>query len=179
MKQDITNFTIGIEKIQEVIDFLNLHRGEYEYIKSRLFQCYQLLMPIAMNTNDKDLYLKYAKDYLILGVENTENRESLNNNFCTLIPILINSNQIEEAKEVSELHLKFANNILRPNKFYVDALKYRVFVKKMLNDVIGISTDGPKYLIATEELYGKNSPEYVNAKKEQASAYLGVNDLNG
>ena len=90
LKQDSLNVDIGYQKLQEEIIYLSQHRNKYDYIKQKLISCYQIILPITLNGDDADVYLKYAEDYIELGIENNENRESLCQTISSTISIYLN-----------------------------------------------------------------------------------------
>ena len=90
LKQDNFSVSIGYQKLQEEITYLGQHRNKYDYIKQKLISYYQIILPMTLNGNDADLYLKYAEDYIELGIENSENRESLCQTINTTISIYLN-----------------------------------------------------------------------------------------
>lgn len=157
---------------------LNKHKDEYEFVKTRIINCYQVLVPLAIRENDQRLFLQYAKDYLVLGTASMENIEQLVQVFTAYIPMLLMSEKSDEAKEMSNLFVRYTKELEQPNKYYVEALKYRVVVSKAIGDNQVLIQTVPVFAKETELVYTKKSPEFVDAKKELANLYLQSNNVN-
>ena len=95
LKQDNLSISIGYQKLQEEITYLGEHRNKYDYIKQKLISCYQIILPMTLNGNDADMYLKYAEDYIQLGIENNENRKSLCQTINTTISMYLNLGAVD------------------------------------------------------------------------------------
>lgn len=96
LKQDSLNMTVGYQKLQDFIGYLNQNRDKYDYIQQKLINCYQIVLPMTLAGNDADLYLKYAEDYIELGIANSENRESLCQTIGQTISIYLNIGVIDK-----------------------------------------------------------------------------------
>ena len=177
MNQNQTSIMLGLQKVNELVVFLKSHEDKYDFCKARLFQCYSLLLPLALNMNDKESYMKYIKDYINLGMEYSENKDILHNQFITYIPVLLQSGQFEEAFSVSDRHIKYLKSA-NPTKLYCEAIKYRILIIKTMRDLGKLSKMIPEYLKITEKVHTRNSPEYLDAKKEQANCFHMFGRLN-
>ena len=94
--QDNLRLSMGYQQLQDFINFLIQNKEKYDYISQKLISWYQVILPITLNGNDPDVYLKNAEDYISLGIENNENREALCQTITTAISIYLNLGLFEK-----------------------------------------------------------------------------------
>lgn len=134
MSQDQVSFSVGNQKLREYIEYLNQYRDKYDFIGQRLLWGYQALIPITLNMNDINAYLKYAPDFIKLGIEHCENKDSIIDAFTTLINVYMSQQDLKNAMKTAIDYYKYTKTFVGNTKEQVEAIKMVVVIKRSAQD---------------------------------------------
>ena len=163
MRQDQESISKGTQELNEILAFFKKHQNTYDFCKQRLLQCYSKLLQLSLDLDDANTYLKYAEDYLLLGIKYCVNSEILHSHFISYIPALVNRNQLDEALRISQMHIEYLQHSTS-SKLYFEALKYHILVLKSMSSTEKLTKTILEYQVVAEKIYTKISPEYLDAK---------------